>query len=661
MIINAIRLFNFGVYRGLHEVNSVPARGSNGSLPITLIGGMNGSGKTSLRSAILLTLYGKRSPEIGSKRDYLGELARLQSRSAPRDQGTWIELELGVKIGAENQVLRLRRTWRSVNQGITEHLSVWRNGTQDSFLSNTWDQYVDELLPLGLATLFFFDGERIATIAESEETPEIVQEAIRALLGLNVVERAIADLVIVIRRNKSRLRTGATGARFTDIERQKEDLQAQIDQANQSIASISTRILFLENQISSVEDQLIRESGPSSDGHRESEADLRTIEQDTQAAKAELLELCAGGLPFLLIQQRLNTLLKSARRQEEARQAKIVLAALVKRNHELHDWLQTRVGMSVSQDLLGFLEAQEEQLRAAAAQSELLPITSGGVSQLEGLMDAGLEEAESRARAALEEGQHLEERRKLVLWSLARESGLEAARTHLERLKDLSEQRGSYEQQREQLKHRLGSLHSMMKQLEKRELALAEELVQSDEAERTISSALRSQDALREYRKRLAISKSSTLVAYISEAFDRLTHKQTLVAEIRLDPDLLSLTLLDSEGRQFQKSSLSSGERQMLAVSILWGLARASGKELPVVIDSPMGRLDSSHRMNFVREYLPHASQQTIILSTDTEVVGPYLDCLWPFISHTYLLTYDETIGQTQISPAYFASKEAVS
>lgn len=91
----------------------------------------------------------------------------------------------------------------------------------------------------------------------------------------------------------------------------------------------------------------------------------------------------------------------------------------------------------------------------------------------------------------------------------------------------------------------------------------------------------------------------------------------------------------------------------MLALAILWGLAKASGKTLPVVIDTPMGRLDSLHRVNFVKKYLPNASHQVVVLSTDTEIEGKYLKMLSPFVGKKYLLTYDEIKRATEITEGY--------
>ena len=157
----------------------------------------------------------------------------------------------------------------------------------------------------------------------------------------------------------------------------------------------------------------------------------------------------------------------------------------------------------------------------------------------------------------------------------------------------------------------------MLETIERRIAAVGSKVAEVEDAERVVIYAARSQETMREFRERLTRSKMDHLGREILDAFGSLTHKESLVADIRVQPNDLGVVLFDSCAHEIPKSRLSSGERQMLAVAILWGLARASGS-LPVMIDTPMARLDSSHRQTFVSAYLPHASHQVIVFSTDT-------------------------------------------
>ena len=115
-------------------------------------------------------------------------------------------------------------------------------------------------------------------------------------------------------------------------------------------------------------------------------------------------------------------------------------------------------------------------------------------------------------------------------------------------------------------------------------------------------------------------------------------------------------TLYGQDGKPLPFDRLSAGERQLLATSMLWGLARASGRPVPTIIDTPLGRLDSNHRANLVERYFPNASHQVLLLSTDEEIVGGYLKKIMPFVSRTFLLDHNQILGETRIKEGYFSS-----
>ena len=121
-----------------------------------------------------------------------------------------------------------------------------------------------------------------------------------------------------------------------------------------------------------------------------------------------------------------------------------------------------------------------------------------------------------------------------------------------------------------------------------------------------------------------------------------------------IDPETFEITLLDVNNRRVPIDRLSSGERQIFAIAFLWGLTRTSGKRLPVIIDTPLGRLDNEHRENLVKNYFPNVSHQVIILSTDVEIDNKLFNMLKGYVSHSYQLIYDENCMCTRIYKGYF-------
>ena len=94
--------------------------------------------------------------------------------------------------------------------------------------------------------------------------------------------------------------------------------------------------------------------------------------------------------------------------------------------------------------------------------------------------------------------------------------------------------------------------------------------------------------------------------------------------------------------------------KQVSSVSMLAGVAKTSGRALPIFVDTPLSRLDSEHRTNLVHKYFPVVSHQVIILSTDTEIDEKYFNALKPYVARSYLFDYNKEEKFSTIKKAYF-------
>jgi len=159
---------------------------------------------------------------------------------------------------------------------------------------------------------------------------------------------------------------------------------------------------------------------------------------------------------------------------------------------------------------------------------------------------------------------------------------------------------------------------------------------------------------LDQLRRRTLVSHLANLESHISDAFRRLLRKNSLVQNVRIDPDSFNVTLSTIDGHEIAPQLISAGERQILAIALLWGLGRAAGRKIPIVIDTPLGRLDSVHRKRLVDEYFPEASHQVILLSTDEEIDEELSTDLAGSIAHRYILDFDDKTQFTSVKRGYF-------
>ena len=192
------------------------------------------------------------------------------------------------------------------------------------------------------------------------------------------------------------------------------------------------------------------------------------------------------------------------------------------------------------------------------------------------------------------------------------------------------------------------------RQLNKVLLKIASNADTSDDNVRIIEYSTMTLDVMHEFVHRLQTQKVDILEKNITSCFKFLAQKQAIITSIIIDPETLDITLKDYKGGVLLKDQLSAGEKQMFAISILWGLALSSGYKLPVIIDTPMARLDSAHRSNFINKYLPNASSQVIVLSTDEEINGKYLDDIKAYVNKAYTLIYNDSEKCSTIEPGYF-------
>jgi DNA sulfur modification protein DndD len=223
----------------------------------------------------------------------------------------------------------------------------------------------------------------------------------------------------------------------------------------------------------------------------------------------------------------------------------------------------------------------------------------------------------------------------------------------IQELNKLHAELGSLEQKlvhevkhRSELKFKISELVSRLSKLydnqdQRKDLSIKEQLAE------------RAQQLLAEYLVKIRSEKLKALEENLVTALNHLSHKK-MFQRARIDPNNFSVVLLDAQGDEIPKEQLSAGEKQIYAIAILWALARTSGRPLPFIIDTPLGRLDSEHRTNLVSDFFPFASHQVIIFSTDTEIDEKYFEELQSYVSRAYLLAHDNQRGRTNAIEGYF-------
>ncbi|WP_205479530.1 DNA sulfur modification protein DndD [Sphingomonas arenae] len=660
MILRTIEIENFGLYAGRQVLDLVPRKQPDRETPVILFGGQNGAGKTTLLEAVCLALYGRRAlgHRVGQS-EYENHLrSRMHASTGGEVTGSAsVGLEFDYAEGGVVQRYRVVRRWTAKGAKATETLILEKDGKPvDSVPRDEWHHFLQELIPPGVSQLFFFDGEKIAEIA-SDAVDEGLADAMRGLLGIELVGRLRTDLGLFMARRSQR-ENAETGSRLETLVREEDELSERIADAQELVAELTSRRSGLARLAANIRQRFTAEGGDAANQRATLEATQSELRHQLSRREGELRELAGGLLPFAMAPA------LAARAVEELSRSRgetgPVASALRER---LLAWRETGHPPRTAswkdahwRDLDAFLTA--DAVSPLDRTPDLLSDIEPG--QRTGLLAQLREVRETTtARAALiaSELDRLGGRLREVEANLIRASG-EAAGVILDELTLAEQQVGAIEAELRARSEELKSLEYRRANVRRERERLLKLQADAEAAEGRAALAGRIGIALQQYEERLLQTKLSRLQSEFVRRFNHLARKDGFVADVRIDSSTFETTLVGRDGREIPKSSLSAGEKQVYAIAMLWALARTSGRALPMIIDTPLARLDSEHRAALVERYFPEASHQVVVLSTDTEVDDALLDRLKPAISHTYRLDYDPERRATTVTPGYFEDGE---
>jgi DNA sulfur modification protein DndD len=363
-------------------------------------------------------------------------------------------------------------------------------------------------------------------------------------------------------------------------------------------------------------------------------------------------------LPLALVPELLAWVEKQDEDERVVAEAKVVHELLRERDRQLLEVLRAaKAGAELVQRVSQHLDQDRQSRFPSGCISSRLLLSEVARSMLRHMRRQRLAELTGEAHGLLDKlAQTAQERDDLERTLAATPSEADIAsvdarfKTAAHHLSVLVEQAAQLDGQTKARKAELDDVH---KKLERLWQGKVREEGEREDRRRMIALAGRTRDTMQRFLQQATSRKIDRLSRLITESFRYLLRKQTLVEQILIDPADFAITLYDAAGNALSRQRLSEGEKQIFAVAMLWGLARASARPLPAVIDTPMARL-AAHRENLVERYFPHASHQVLVFSTDTEVDRHYYELLQPAISRAYHLRYNEQVRATVGEEGYF-------
>ncbi|MEX2258527.1 MAG: DNA sulfur modification protein DndD, partial [Woeseia sp.] len=563
--------------------------------------------------------------------------------------------ESGVKVS-----YRIVRSWTFRTRAVSESLDIYVNGLFDATLSEIWDEEVERLIPRNLAHLFFFDGERIETLADPTKSADILRIGIHSLLGIELVDQLQSDLTVYRRRLK---KGSASPVDQKMISKLEADLEARIREKREltsQLAELNNEVSAAEGSLRRANDQFERQGGVAFEKHKELEHEKAEVSAKLSEVDQTLREMAAGVLPLAVVRPLLQRLEGIIQKESDIKEARLLAERLKDRDEKLLNWIKKAqpVDDKLFHSLEHYLSDDREQYSSRGTSNGAVNVGDAGFLQLRSLLNGRFEEEQQKLSDLLLRRRELAKRSDYVDRALGLVPEESVIARYMQAKAAAQAEFDSVVRQKRRIEEQLASARAAASEIAKRLDRELAHIKQSElgelESDRLASYSKVIQNTLRELRQRTLVTHLASLESYISSAFKRLLRKDSLVEKVTINPETFAVELVGANGPSIAPQLISAGERQILAIALLWGLGKAAGRKMPIVIDTPLGRLDSHHRKQLVEQYFPEASHQVILLSTDEEIDEALYAELDDSLAHTYTLDYNDRSSSTAIMPGYF-------
>ncbi|MDC7721645.1 DNA sulfur modification protein DndD [Priestia megaterium] len=666
MLLKKLIFDNYKTYYGLQEIDLyIPEKvRKEKSQNIILLGGLNGAGKTTILKAILYILFGQRGiSQVEYKRlfsntinnSFFNEGGRECSISLILETDSGEEWNLKVKwyfdqskrMGHEERELEVKKQGSSIpKRARIDNIEVF-------------NKFIDRIIPYHAAPFFIFDGEEIKDIILRQNSDEM-KEAIQKITGMEAYKHLLIDLRSLKASLENKLAKSVSRTKLNNVQREAEELEGTIT--------------ILENKKQKFLTDIQRYKKLISEAHEKRNAKIsqnsksREVIVKNQARVATQLDLCVKQLDDFLQENIVNILLrdkilklkKQLKTENEIHHKKVLQNASLSPYRRFIDQLLNKsINPALTEDQLEqiknigqeiWIKENDIQQTVPSDFQEIHDISNNDYSYLMNLaikdknpvvelinkiekLQQELDKLESDIRNAPEAVNIEEENERIDL--LVEKSGEINTK-----FKALNRRLNNSLEEKTKLLNSLSRLSNQDENLE--------------EVQRRYIHVERIIKGMEQYVSELITMKATYIKEEFSTMLHRLFRKQDEFGKIEFDINTYTIRLYNDRMQEISIQDRSAGEMQMIASALIWALTKASDLSLPVVIDTPLGRLDSYHRNHLINHYYKELSEQVIILSTDTEITQEYVTLMEKNSYKQYMLDYDENKKYTVIRDGYF-------
>ena len=505
MIIERLTLNNFGLYRGEQVLDLTPSPHNGKSVPIILFGGINGGGKTTILDAVKLALYGSRGSYSKRSNTAYDEFLRDSvNRGVPLSTGASVTLTFRITLDGEEHSYEVRRAWYQRGRTLRERAFVSKDGLPDQYLAEHWIDLVEEVIPLGVSQLFFFDAEQIRFLADDDTAQASLGTAIKSLLGLDLAEKLIADASVLESRFTEQTAGVMDNPELAQFQAALDVKEKELERTKADRASLENHRQRAENAWRKAEDKFAAIGGKhwqERDARRQA---LLEFKNRLDAAVLQLIQLAAGALPLCLVPDLLDQVSTQDAMEKELNEQAIVHSVLADRDAQVLDALK-REGVPRDTIVLvrKVLEADRRLRRKKIDISRRVALSELARSQLQGLRENQGDHLRHEASDLLRQFTETTRNVEAAEHSLAAIPDDSDVAEHVRRLQDATKELAVLNDRTKRLDADIAALQSQRDALNQKLLAGRRESVErelaTEQAARMVKLSIRTQDTMRAF------------------------------------------------------------------------------------------------------------------------------------------------------------------
>ena len=685
MHLTKVTLKNYGVYRDKVEfdLTTTPDK------PIVLIGGTNGAGKTTLFESILLGFYGQSYFDKKTTRKeyekFLGNKVHRYLGTTSAADSTSIIVDFKFYHNGLVDDYTVDRTWYDDDGRLTEQLKIKKNKTRlDSVEESQWQSFIEELIPKGIAKLFFFDGEKIVKMTEDENEEIEIKSSFDSLLGLDVIEQLHSDLRVHIMRNmkgdsksihtqydaliqeKQEIVDELQGEPMPTFSEDDERMRRSGEEPKKSGIEgiLSKKVQLLDDlgtEIKEFEAKISKIGGGFASKRDDLHTEKTLLHTTYTVLENELKLLLSGTMPFCLIPKQIKSLETQIKIDSEITKKQFEKEILDEKLNQLLAILdqktlwkgipdESKLKDTLNLKISKIFDSKKSLKKDTKNLFNFSLLESTNILNLLENLTAHLSKLDKDSK----EFDKISDKLNQIETALSNAPNDDEIGPLISKLNVLYEEQGILKNEIEHLEQKVTKQNTYLKIINSKIRNIVADQYKDKNAGTQVQLATKVQKVLDEYMLKLKEKKLELLEVYLLEELQRLLHKENLITKVAIDKKSFEITLYDKDENAIPKDLLSKGEQQMFATGVLLALAKTSGKPLPFMIDTPLARLDVSHRDNMIEKFFPYASHQVVIFSTDSEISEKYYQQILPYLSRSYAMEYLPAKGKTKQHLGYF-------